>query len=371
MNFKMDPDKSKLFVGGISRDTTEDNLKHHFSKYGTVLFSTISFDRTTRIPRGFGFVTFSDISSAHNALQDTHIILGRKVEVRKAIPRSEQQQRYQLQNRGGNYYSNYECNSNYIRTKKIFVGGLPANMSVEEFKRYFEKFGAITDVVVMQDSVTRRPRGFGFITFDSEDSVENVMMRNFHDLNGRQVEVKRAVPREGRYGYDDGFSNRIRYQSDRGAAETTLIPSSPANTLPGFAPLPLYTGGGGVYGYGSNPYGCWYPVGGYGGNGYAAPSDAYRNFWYGQMVTGPQACQMPYANVMPNVAYMGGRVEIVGSDAAGTLGYNAFLGSTTNYKFDQPFITNGFVPCNVPSPHSVKLNVGASSFKGSNGEISS
>jgi RNA-binding protein Musashi len=75
----MDSDKSKLFVGGISRDTTEDNLKHHFSKYGDVLLSTISFDRTTRIPRGFGFVTFSDISSAHNALQDTHVILGKKV----------------------------------------------------------------------------------------------------------------------------------------------------------------------------------------------------------------------------------------------------------------------------------------------------
>ncbi|KAK2391851.1 RNA-binding (RRM/RBD/RNP motifs) family protein [Trifolium repens] len=350
----MDSDKSKLFVGGISRDTTEDNLKHHFSKYGNVLFSTISFDRTTRIPRGFGFVTFSDISSAHNALQDTHIILGKKVEVRKAIPRSEQQQQNQLQIRGGNSYSysNYECNSDYFRTKKIFVGGLPANMSVEEFKRYFEKFGTITDVVVMQDSLTRRPRGFGFITFDSEDSVQNVMMKKFHDLNGRQVEVKRAVPREGKSGYDE-------------------ISSSPANTLPGFAPLPLYTGGGdGVYGYGSNPYGCWYPVGGYGGNGYAAPSDAYRNFWYGQMVTGPQACQMPYANVMPNVAYMGGSVEIVGS-GAGTWGYNAFLGSTTNYKLDQPFITNGFVPCNVPSPHNVKQIVGASSFKGSNGEISS
>lgn len=80
MNFKMDSsDKAKLFVGGISRDTTEDILKHYFAKYGDVLYSTISFDRATRIPRGFGFVTFADIVSAEKALQDTHAILGRKV----------------------------------------------------------------------------------------------------------------------------------------------------------------------------------------------------------------------------------------------------------------------------------------------------
>lgn len=371
MNFKMDSDKAKLFVGGISRETTEDTLKHHFTKYGDVLHSTISFDRTTRIPRGFGFVTFSDISSAHNALQDTHVILGRKVEVRKAIPRSEQLQQNQLQNRGGNSYSGYECGNEHIRTKKIFVGGLPANMSVEEFKRYFERFGRITDVVVMQDSLTHRPRGFGFITFDSEDSVQSVMMRSFHDLNGRQVEVKRAVPREGNAG-SEGFS-KIRYKSDRGAAAESFHHSSPGNMFPAIAPLPLSTSDG-VYGYGSNPYGCWYPTGGYayGGNGYAAPSDVYRNLWYGgQMVTGPQAYQqVPYANVMPTVAYVGGSVGIVGS-GAGNWGYNSILGSATNYKFDQPLITNGFVPFNMPSPHGVKQIVGASSFKGSNGEISS
>lgn len=79
MNLKMDSDKAKLFIGGISRDTTEDILKNHFTKYGDVLYSTVSLDRTTRIPRGFGFVTFSDISSAHEALQDTHVILGRTV----------------------------------------------------------------------------------------------------------------------------------------------------------------------------------------------------------------------------------------------------------------------------------------------------
>ncbi|XP_004501500.1 heterogeneous nuclear ribonucleoprotein 1-like [Cicer arietinum] len=367
MNLKMDSDKAKLFIGGISRDTTEDILKNHFTKYGDVLYSTVSLDRTTRIPRGFGFVTFSDISSAHEALQDTHVILGRTVEVKKAIPRGEQQHQNQLQNRGGNNYNNYECSNDHIRTKKIFVGGLPANISEVEFKRYFERFGRITDVVVMQDSVTHRPRGFGFITFDSEESVQNVMVKTFHDLNGSKVEVKRAVPREENAGYD-GF-NKIRYNSDRGAAET-FPHSSPSNMFPGFAPSPLpWYGNDGVYGYGStNAYGCWYPMGGYAGNVYVAPSDISRNFWYGQMVPAPQVCQVPYFNT--NVAYMGSSVGIVGS-AAGSWGYHSIPVSATNLKFDHPFTANGFVQYNLPSPHVVKQGVGTSIHVGINGGVSS
>lgn len=87
-------------------------------------------------------------------------------------------------------------NPNNIRRRKIFVGGLPSSTSEEEFRKYFEKFGTITDLVVMQNTVTRRPRGFGFITFDSEKSVEQVLEKSFHELNGKQVEVKRVVPKE-------------------------------------------------------------------------------------------------------------------------------------------------------------------------------
>ena len=88
------------------------------------------------------------------------------------------------------------------------------------------------------------------------------------------------------------------------------------------------------------------------------------------MITSPQACQVPYANVMPSVAYMGGRVGVVGN-GVGTRGYNGILGAATNLKFDQPFTANGFVPGNLTSPHGVKQDVDPSSLKGPSGEISS
>ncbi|KAL1815310.1 hypothetical protein ACET3Z_017884 [Daucus carota] len=52
------------------------------------------------------------------------------------------------------------------------------------------------DVVVMYDHNTRRPGGFGFITYDSEEAVDRVLHKSFHELNGKMVEVKRAVPKE-------------------------------------------------------------------------------------------------------------------------------------------------------------------------------
>lgn len=72
-------DQKKLFVGGVSWETTEESLKEHFGKYGTVLASAIAKDRVTRSSRGFAFITFSDASGVELALQDSHEIGGRTV----------------------------------------------------------------------------------------------------------------------------------------------------------------------------------------------------------------------------------------------------------------------------------------------------
>lgn len=53
-------------------------------------------------------------------------------------------------------------------SKKIFVGGLATSVTEDAFRDYFQKFGNVTDAVVMMDRNTQRSRGFGFITFDSE-----------------------------------------------------------------------------------------------------------------------------------------------------------------------------------------------------------
>ncbi|KAL1059676.1 hypothetical protein V6Z11_1Z017100 [Gossypium hirsutum] len=126
-----------------------------------------------------------------------HTIDGRTVEAKRALSREEQQ----TSARSGNFNQGRNSGGGgNIRTKKIFVGGLPPTLTEDGFRQYFEAYGHVTDVVIMYDQNTQRPRGFGFISFDSEEAVDRVLHKSFHDLNGKQVEVKPALPKDANPG---------------------------------------------------------------------------------------------------------------------------------------------------------------------------
>lgn len=185
----MQSDLGKLFIGGISWETNEGRLKEYFSTFGEVIEAVIMKDRTTGRARGFGFIVFSDPAVAERVVKEKHNIDGRMVEAKKAVPRDDQNI---LTRTSGSVHGSPGPG----RTRKIFVGGLASTVTESDFKMYFEQFGTITDVVVMYDHNTQRPRGFGFITYDSEEAVDRVLIKTFHELNGKMVEVKRAVPKE-------------------------------------------------------------------------------------------------------------------------------------------------------------------------------
>lgn len=75
----MDSDQGKLFIGGISWDTTEDKLRDHFSNYGDVIHASVMREKNTGKPRGFGFVVFADPSILDRVLEEQHVIDGRTV----------------------------------------------------------------------------------------------------------------------------------------------------------------------------------------------------------------------------------------------------------------------------------------------------
>jgi len=82
---------SKLFVGNLSFNMTENDLQDTFAAHGTVVEANLMMDRMSGRPRGFGFVTMStpeEAEAAMNALNGKSID-GRALTVNVAKPREE------------------------------------------------------------------------------------------------------------------------------------------------------------------------------------------------------------------------------------------------------------------------------------------
>ncbi len=84
---------NKIFVGSLSFQATEDDLKAAFAPFGTVASVFIPVDRMTGRKRGFGFVEMSSPEEAAAAIADMNgkEIVGRPVALNEAQPRPERQ----------------------------------------------------------------------------------------------------------------------------------------------------------------------------------------------------------------------------------------------------------------------------------------
>ena len=57
----------------------------------------------------------------------------------------------------------------------------------------------------MYDQSIQRPRGFGFVSFETEGIVNRALYKTFHDLNGKKVEVKQVLPKDANPGERSRF----------------------------------------------------------------------------------------------------------------------------------------------------------------------
>ena len=81
----------KIYVGNLSYDVSEVNLRQAFEAFGQVSSATIVKDRYSGQPRGFGFVEMLDKTEAQAAIQNLNgrELLGQQMNVNEARPRTD------------------------------------------------------------------------------------------------------------------------------------------------------------------------------------------------------------------------------------------------------------------------------------------
>lgn len=251
-------DDKKLFVGGLSWETTDKELREHFSKYGEIESINVKTDPNTGRSRGFAFIVFSSAEAIDKVLSaGDHIINNKKVDPKKAK----------------------------ARHGKIFVGGLVPELSDDDIKNFFSQYGTIVEVEMPFDKQKNQRKGFCFITFDSEQVVQELLKTPKQSINGKEVDVKKATPKPdamvrggrggvrgargrgrggrggrggwGNQGWGNQGYNNYGYNQGYGGGYGNY----------GYGGYDYYGGGYGNYGYGGYDY-TGYNYGNYGNQGY-------------------------------------------------------------------------------------------------------
>jgi len=81
-----------------------------------------------------------------------------------------------------------------FKTPKIFVGGLPKELTIKEMKDYFNEFGTVVNCIIIPDKGNGGSnKGFGFVQFD-DCGIVDIIMKNYFSIKikGKWVECKKA-----------------------------------------------------------------------------------------------------------------------------------------------------------------------------------
>ncbi|XP_068123268.1 heterogeneous nuclear ribonucleoprotein A1 [Hyperolius riggenbachi] len=278
----------KLFIGGLSFETTDESLRKHFEQWGGLTDCVVMRDSNSKRSRGFGFVTYStteEVDAAMNARP--HRVDGRMVEPKRAVSREDSQ-------RPGAH----------LTVKKIFVGGIKEDTEEHHLRDYFERYGKIEVIEIMTDRANGKKRGFAFVTFEDHDSVDKIVIQKYHSINDHNCEVRKALSKQemstassqrgargggggGSFGGRGGFGGE-----SYGGRGGNFGGGSSSRGGGGFGGRGGYGGGGDGYngfgneGYGGNQpysggsrgYGGGQSYGGSQGSGYGGSSGGYDGY---------------------------------------------------------------------------------------------
>jgi len=223
----------KLYVAGVGKETSQADFRAAMSACGEVADSIV-------MPSGFGFCTMADSAGTEAALRAKILIGDRKLICQRANPKQSdrgagvrdrerdewdsydrrerdydrydrdyygsryEDERYDRRYRERDYrdYDNYPPPrfererrgppppvAGFCEEPKLYVGGVPNEMSNEDFREFLSQYGTVHDCVVMGG-------GFGFVTFTDSKATYNALGASM-EIDGKKLSVQKAKPKKG------------------------------------------------------------------------------------------------------------------------------------------------------------------------------
>jgi polyadenylate-binding protein len=173
-----DPALRKTGQGNVfikNLDTAIDNKALHdtFAAFGNILSCKVAQDESGA-SKGYGFVHYETDEAASQAIKHVNGMLlnEKKVFVGHHIPKKDRQSKFE------------EMKANFTN---IYVKNIPVEVTDEEFRELFEKFGDVTSASLARDQENGKSRGFGFVNFINHEHAATAV----DDLNGKDFKHER------------------------------------------------------------------------------------------------------------------------------------------------------------------------------------
>jgi len=97
-----------------------------------------------------------------------------------------------------------------MQQNKLYVGNFPYSVDEAQLRGIFSQYGEISELALIMDRDTGRPKGFGFLTFATQAAAEKALEQNGKDVGGRPLKVNVATDKPRTGGFRGG-GNRSRW----------------------------------------------------------------------------------------------------------------------------------------------------------------
>ena len=169
----------KIFIGGLTLDTKEDDLHTYFSKYGPVHDVLVIKNRSTNVSKGYGFVTAGTQEIYNKIIESKHHLNGRRLDCLPGFKKTEKPEEFDK-----------FCNL------RIFVGGISKETTDSDLYIYFESFGKIKKAFVIRNPHTQISRKFGFVIMENEEEADRLLIQKRHKIGNSIANIKRFSKEE-------------------------------------------------------------------------------------------------------------------------------------------------------------------------------